>query len=124
MSSVQHVDGHQCHLVTPIAAVAAGLDERRTSYAFTTSSSPAKHLVDDSDVDGELLATGGATYRAACPPSVVSQLDLDGEPDLDTRGTRGSHATLNSTHAVWARLRPSGDLASAAECAILLRPWL
>ena len=97
MSSVQHVDGHQCHLVTPIAAVAAGLDERRTSYAFTTSSSPAKHLVDDSDVDGELLATGGATYRASCPPSVVSQLDLDGEPDLDTRGTRGSHATLNST---------------------------
>ncbi|KAK1679425.1 hypothetical protein QYE76_040273 [Lolium multiflorum] len=37
MSSVHLADGHQCHLVTPIAVVAVGLVERRTSYAITTS---------------------------------------------------------------------------------------
>jgi hypothetical protein len=37
MSSVQHVDGHHCQLVTPIAFVAAGLDESRTFHAFTMS---------------------------------------------------------------------------------------
>ena len=92
MSSAQHVDGHRCHLVTPIATVAVGFNERHTSNAFTTSWSPATHLVDDSRMDGELLAAGGATYRAACPPLIVAQLDLDGEPDLHTQRPRGSHA--------------------------------
>jgi hypothetical protein len=39
MSSVQR-DGRQCHLAAPISVVAVGLDERRTSYAFTTSTPP------------------------------------------------------------------------------------
>jgi hypothetical protein len=37
MSSVHLADGRQYHLVKPIAAVAAGLAEIRTSYAFTMS---------------------------------------------------------------------------------------
>jgi hypothetical protein len=34
------LDGRHYHRVTPIAAVAAGLNERCTSYAFTTSVPP------------------------------------------------------------------------------------
>ena len=99
MSSAQHVDDRRCRLVTPIAAVAIGFNERRTSNAFTTSWSPATHLVDDSGMDGELLAAGGATYRAACPPSIVTQLDLDREPDLHTQGPCGSRAASNLAHS-------------------------
>jgi hypothetical protein len=54
------------------------------------------HLVDDSDMDDELLMTmasahghhllaaGDATYRAAhLSPSLVTQLDDDGDSDLE-----------------------------------------
>jgi hypothetical protein len=59
---------------------------------------PMTHLVDDSDMDDELLAVmasapwpspdllaaDDATYRAAyLPPSLVTQLDDDGDSDLD-----------------------------------------
>jgi hypothetical protein len=40
MSSVQHVDGRHCHLAAPIVVIAAGLVERRISYAFTMSTPP------------------------------------------------------------------------------------
>jgi hypothetical protein len=46
----------QCHLVTPIAANAAGLDERRTSHTFTTSV-PSRHA------RSLMFATGAATRR-------------------------------------------------------------
>jgi hypothetical protein len=89
VSSMQYVDGRQCHLAAPIfVAAACSLPVPHLaggSLAFMLLSMP--HLVDDSDMTTNsswrwpprhghhLLAAGDGTYRAAhLPPSHVTQL--------------------------------------------------